>query len=315
MAVNSRCDFFSNFRTGREDIDGENMIVSASYRTDIPAFYGDWFHKRLEIGHVTVKNPYGGAYYRISLEKDAVSGFVFWTKHAGPFLKALEEVSQRGFPFVVQHTITGYPAILERSAPAPDTAITGLRKIARRYGTRVAVWRYDPIVLTDRTGFAWHEANFTRLARKLSSITDEVVVSFAQIYRKTERNLDIASKQGGFTWFDPPIEQKQAFLIKLADIAASHGMALKLCSQPEIVPPGQEDALAARCIDTERLSDVAGSPIKARRKGNRPGCLCAESRDIGAYDSCPMGCVYCYAVSDRRRAQERYRNRERDDAL
>ena len=299
---------------GREDIGGEKMIVSASYRTDIPAFYGDWFRKRLEIGHVTVKNPYGGADYRVSLEKDAVSGFVFWTKHAEPFLGALEAVSQRGSPFVVQHTITGYPALLERSSPAPDTAIAGMREIARRYGPRVAVWRYDPIVLTDRTGFAWHEANFARLARELSGLTDEAVVSFAQIYRKTARNLDKAANQNGFTWFDPTIERKKDFLEKLADIAAGHGMALKLCSQPEILPPGREEALAARCIDAARLSDVAGYPIEARRKGNRPGCLCAEARDIGAYDTCPMGCVYCYAVSNRRVAQDRHRKHRRDEA-
>ena len=290
------------------------MIVSASYRTDIPAFYGDWFRKRLEIGHATVKNPYGGADYRVSLEKDAVSGFVFWTKHAEPFLDALQAVSQRGIPFVVQHTITGYPALLERSSPAPGTAIAGMREIARRYGSRVAVWRYDPIVLTDRTGFAWHEANFARLAQQLSGLTDEVVVSFAQIYRKTARNLERAAKQDRFTWLDPTIEQKQAFLGKLADIAARHGMALKLCSQPEILPPGREEALAARCIDAARLSDVAGYPIEARRKGNRPGCLCGEARDIGAYDTCPMGCVYCYAVSNRRVAQDRHRKHRRDEA-
>lgn len=299
---------------GREDIGGENMIVSASYRTDIPAFYGDWFLNRLEIGHASVKNPYGGADYRVSLKKDAVSGFIFWTKHAVPFLKALEEVSKREFPFVVQHTIIGYPGFLERSAPAPEAAIAGLRKIARRYGSRVTVWRCDPIVLTDRTGFAWHEANFTRLARKLSGLTDEVVISFAQTYRKTTRNLNNAAKLDGFTWFDPPLEQKQAFFIKLAGIAANHGMTAKLCSQPGILPPGQEDTGAARCIDADRLSDVAGYPIKARRKGNRPGCLCAEARDIGRYDTCPMGCVYCYAVSSRRVAQDRHRKHRRDEA-
>ena len=76
-------------------------------------------------------------------------------------------------------------------------------------------------------------------------------------------------------------------------LAAGHGMALTLCTQPGMIVEG---TAASRCIDAERLSDVAGHPIRSRTKGNRPGCLCAESRDIGAYDTCPHGCVYCYAV-------------------
>ncbi len=87
----------------------------------------------------------------------------------------------------------------------------------------------------------------------------------------------------------------------LAEIAAGHRMRLTVCAQEEIA------GRPARCIDGIRLSDVAGRQITARQKGNRPGCLCAESRDIGAYDTCPHGCVYCYAVSDPERARRRHR--------
>ena len=96
------------------------------------------------------------------------------------------------------------------------------------------------------------------------------------------------------------IPQLSAFCRELAQCAADHDMLLSVCAQAALTPPG---IAAARCIDLQRLSDVAGRPLGGKTKGNRPGCLCAESRDIGAYDSCPQGCCYCYAVADRDRAK------------
>ena len=117
-------------------------------------------------------------------------------------------------------------------------------------------------------------------------------------YAKTRRNL------GDVAWRDPEVDEKRALVAGLAGIAARHGMKLTACSQPG------RGAQLARCIDAERLGDVAGRPIPARTKGNRPNCLCAESRDIGAYDSCAMGCGYCYAVRDRPRAQAALANHD-----
>ena len=91
------------------------MIVSASYRTDIPAFYADWFRARLKAGWARVKNPYGGPDYRVRLDREAAEGFVFWTRNAGPFRLVLDELEAAGRPFVVQFTITDYPRVLESS--------------------------------------------------------------------------------------------------------------------------------------------------------------------------------------------------------
>ncbi len=275
------------------------MIVSASYRTDIPALYGDWFLSRLAAGDARVANPYGGAPYRVSLRRGDVDGFVLWTRNIGPLAGRLAEIAAVA-PFTVQFTVTSYPRALEAGVIDTAAAIAQIRELARVWGRRAAVWRYDPIIDTDLTPAGWHRENFAALAAALAGATDEVVVSFAQIYAKTRRNLDAASRRHGFAWRDPEDDEKRGLIGELAAIAAGHGMRLTVCTQPALVVAG---AAAARCIDADRLSDVAGRAITARVKGNRPGCLCHESRDIGAYDSCPQGCVYCYAVSSRAAAK------------
>ncbi len=276
------------------------MIVSASYKTDIPAFYGRWFLNRLDAGFCRMVNPYGGQTYRVDLTRGAVDGFVFWTKNLGPFLGALDVVSGAGFPFVVQYSVTGLPTALERSVPDWERAVEHMAHVRDRWGPRAAVWRYDPIVTTDATPSGWHRETFARIAGRLRGVTDEAVVSFLQPYRKTVRNMDAA----GLSWRDPDAAEKRALLADLAGIAADHGMALTLCTQPEL--DGVAGVTPTRCVDADRLSDVAGRPIPARQKGNRPGCFCAESRDIGDYDTCPHGCVYCYAVANRATAQRRF---------
>ena len=288
------------------------MIISASYRTDIPAFYGGWFMRRLADGHCRTVNPWNGRAQAIDLSPEAVDGFVFWTRNLRPFFDSLPAVRTRA-PFVVQYTVTGYPHALEASVVPAARAIADIRRVAAEYGPRAAVWRYDPVVVTDsptpdslmpdNLTPDWHRANFARLAADLAGAVDEAVVSFVQPYRKTRRNLDAAADRHGFAWRDPDEAEKRALAGDLAAIARRHGMALTLCTQPGLAVTG---AMPARCIDADRLSDVAGRPIAAPVRGNRPGCLCHASRDVGAYDTCPHGCVYCYAVERPDRAKRRH---------
>ena len=279
------------------------MIVSASYRTDIPAFHTRWLLERLAAGYAEVRNPYGGAPYRVSLAAGEVTGFVLWTRNLKPLLPHLPAIAARA-PFTVQFTLTGYPRALEPGVIAASAAVAQIQALRRDWGARVAVWRYDPILVTSLTPLDFHRASFARIAALLRGSIDEVVVSFADLYRKTARNLGAAAQRHGFTWRDPEPEEKRALLADLVGIAAEHGMRLTLCTEPELV---SGEIAPARCIDAERLSDVAQRPIMAREKGNRPGCRCAESRDIGAYDTCAQGCVYCYAVENADRAAARLR--------
>lgn len=279
------------------------MIVSASYRTDVPAFYADWFRARLNAGFAWVRNPYGGASSRVLLNGEAVQGFVFWTRNVEPFLPALAEVAAMRLPFVVQFTVTGYPRPLDAATIAPARAVAQIRDLAERYGEDAVVWRYDPIIATSLTSPAWHRDTFNRLADALAGSVNEVVVSWAQIYRKTARNLAAAARAHEFDWADPSADEKRALLSELAALATARGLIPSLCAQADLAVAGMAEA---RCIDAERLGRVAGRPISARRKPHRAGCGCWSSRDIGAYDSCPHGCAYCYAVSGRAVAKRNF---------
>jgi hypothetical protein len=283
------------------------MIISASYKTDIPTFFGEWFIRRLRAGYCKTVNPYNKQISSVSLRQDDVDGFVFWTKNVGPFLKHLTEVQARQFPFVVQHTITGYPGTLEQSVVDAAKSVENLRRVADNYGPKVCVWRYDTIVETSLTPREFHIDNFGRLAKDLDGSTDEVVVSFAHIYQKTLRNMNMAARKLRFEWADPDEGWKRNLLTDLVAIATSHRMKLTLCSQPQFLVAGCGEA---RCIDSERLAALAGKPIRSKEKGNRPECRCSEAKDIGEYDTCPHGCVYCYAVVNRSLALKRFREHD-----
>lgn len=280
------------------------MIISASYKTDIPTFYGEWFMNRLRAGYCKTLNPYNRRVIRVSLHAQAVDGIVFWTKNVGPFLKHLPEVKEMGFPFLLQHTINGYPRALEQAVVDAPRAVEHMHQVAQAYGPRVAVWRYDTIINSSLTSRDYHLETFSRLSKDLEGATDEVVISFAHLYRKTLRNMEKASMEHQFNWSDPSDDWKRSLATELASIAGRHRIRLTICSQPQFLMPG---CYEARCVDAERLADVISRPVNACLKGNRKECGCFESRDIGEYNTCPHGCVYCYAVENQELAKTRYK--------
>lgn len=279
------------------------MIISASYKTDIPAFYSQWFLNRLNAGFCRMRNPYSGATRRVSLLPKDVEGIVLWTKNIRPMISSLNSISEMGHHFIVQYTITGYPRELELAVINVDKSIEHVKSLSSTWGRRCVVWRYDPILITSLTGEEWHLENFSQLAGRLSGKVDEVVVSFAHFYRKTLINLRSSAVSAGFEFYDPENSKKVSLIEKLAKIAQREGILLAVCSQPHLVPP---NAKSARCVDAKRISDVRGGGVRSQIKGNRPGCECTESIDVGEYDTCPHGCVYCYAVNHRNIAKQRY---------
>jgi len=139
------------------------VVISASRKTDIPAFYGDWLLHRLEEGYCVMRNSYSRRPKRVSLAREDVDAFVFWTKNPKPFLPALAEIARRGFPFYMHVTVTGYGPPMERSVASWESIVECCRRISETYGPRTVIWRYDPIVLTDAMTPVRHEENFAHL--------------------------------------------------------------------------------------------------------------------------------------------------------
>jgi Domain of unknown function (DUF1848) len=275
-------------------------VISASYKTDIPAFYSPWFAQRLRKQFVETRNPFNSKISRISLAPEDVAAFVFWTRNAAPFFPVLYKDVVGQYPFYFQYTVTGYPRLIETSVILAEDAIHQMKKIADSFGSQAVVWRYDPVFVSDITPVSFHLENFARLAQQLTGVVNEVVVSFTQPYAKTKRNLKRLEQKTSINFQDPVETQKRSLLEMFSDTAKQSGMKLTLCTQPVLA---SKYLPAAACIDKDRIIANGGSDILSKLQGNRPGCLCIASRDIGTYDTCAHGCVYCYAVSNPEKAK------------
>lgn len=265
------------------------MIISASRRTDIPAFYGQWLLKRLEEGYVCVRNPMNrNQVSRIRLDRDTVDCIVLWTKNPEPMLPLLPRLDAMGFPYYFQFTLTAYGKDLEPGLPEKSRLTDLFWELSDRLGPARVVWRYDPVVISGSWTVSRHLKAFGQLAEDLKGASDTCVVSFLDRYRKIERRLDRLGLR-------PPDDAEQkCFLREAAGMAAGAGMTLETCSEE-----GEFASLGVRrgsCISRERIREITGREVTAPEdRTQRPNCGCVKSVDIGMYDTCSHGCVYCYA--------------------
>lgn len=268
------------------------MIISASRRTDIPAFYGEWLLNRLRAGEVLVRNPmHSKQVSRIILTPDRVDSLVFWTKNPENFFQHLPEIDASGYSYYFQFTLTPYDATLEPGVPEKKRMVQVFRRLSRFIGSERVVWRYDPVVLTALYTPAWHAAAFSRLAGELSGYTTRCIISFMDEYRKVKNRM----RTTRYTLPDKALMERLAVLF--ADAAARQGIAIFTCSHD--IDLSSHGILHSRCIDAGLVEKISGRRVTAVKKENhqRHACGCIESRDIGSYQSCPHGCLYCYAFS------------------
>ena len=263
------------------------MIISASRRTDIPAFYADWCMRRIEERYVLVRNPMNPRQVsRVDLSPEAVDGIVFWTKNPAPMLGRLDRL--RDYAYYFQFTLNAYGEDMEPRLPAWTARADTFRALADAVGKERVVWRYDPILLSPTYTVDHHLRSFERLARQLSGYTDKCVISFLDFYPKIS---DAVRALGIIPISD---EQKRRIAGSLSEIAFSCGLVLETCA--EAIDLSDIGIGYARCVDDRLLSRISGRPVKAGKdKNQRPACGCAASVDVGAYDTCPHGCRYCYA--------------------
>lgn len=265
------------------------MIISASRRTDIPAFYPDWFFNRLNAGFVLVPNPMNPAQVRqVSLALDSVDCFVFWTKNPQPMLYRLDEL--QNYPFYFQFTLNAYENDVEKNIPSLEERIRTFQELSRKIGPEKVVWRYDPILFTKKYTREWHAAQFEKIAAALKGYTNRCIFSYFDFYKKigpSVKSLDLEPITEGIM---------VSIAEQITSVAKSVGMELFTCA--ETIDLSRFGIGHACCIDADLISGLTGKIIKTKKDPNqRAECGCAVSADIGMYDTCLHGCCYCYANS------------------
>lgn len=263
------------------------MILSVSRRTDIPAFYSDWFFNRIKEGFVDVRNPMNiHQVSRINITPTLVDCIVFWTKNPKKMLTRLDELNKYNYYF--QFTINPYDKQIEKNVPFKMEIIDTFRKLSHQIGSNRVIWRFDPILITDKIDVAYHIKYFEELAKRLEHLTTRCVISFVDLYKKTITNTKPLNMR------EPSISEMRFLAEKLVNIASKYGIHILSCA--ENIDLSKEGVEHGCCIDPFLIEEICGYHIDIKKdKNQRKECGCVESIDIGAYNTCCHACAYCYA--------------------
>jgi len=254
-----------------------------------------------------VSNPYNANQIsRVSLRPDDVDAIVFWTRNPRPLFPFLRELDSLGYHYFFHFTMLDNPRSLDPKSPSLGSAVTAFRELSRRLGPDRVIWRYDPIILSNKTDTQFHIDAFHKIAGKLEGYTTKAVVSLLTSYRHVSQRLRKLEKSGlQLLKGDVLEEQSRILLQSIAATAKINGMQASSCSMESAL--GRFGLRPGKCIDDEYLQDTFGVRVSARKDtGQRPECRCVKSRDIGSYDTCVFGCAYCYAVRSFRLAKRNY---------
>ncbi len=264
------------------------MIINTGQRTDIPAFYSSWFANRLRDGYVCVRNPYNPSQVsRYLLNPKVVDIIGFCTKNPVPMFRYMDLLEPFGQFWYV--TITPYGKDIEPNVPDKHRLLEDFRELSRMVGIRRIGWRYDPILVNRKYSVEYHLRAFETMAGELEGYTDNVVISFIDLYSKVKRNFPEAQ--------EVPMDVRLSLGRRIVEIARSHGMEVRPCGEGRDL-----EAFGANCDGCMTI------PIYERALGrhlivpafkpNRDSCACYLGCDIGAYDTCQHLCRYCYANND-----------------
>jgi hypothetical protein len=284
------------------------VVVSASRRTDVPAFHADWLLDRLRAGHVRWVNPFSRRPQYVSFAQ--ARAVVFWTKNPRPILSRLAELDRQGLGYYFQFTLNDYEAEgLEPAVPPLGERLETFADLARRIGKEKVVWRYDPLLLADRLSLERLVERVVRVGEAVRGSTEKLVIAFADIERYPRVRGRLRRLDAGCRELTPA--EMQEFAGRLAERVRGWGLQMATCA--EAVDLSRHGIGRNRCIDDallERLfpQDAALmgflGPREERRRlkdtGQRKECGCIVSKDVGSYDTCPHVCRYCYANASAR---------------
>jgi len=263
------------------------MIISASRRTDIPSYYSEWFFNRIKEKLVYVRNPMNiHQISKISLEPDVVDCIVFWSKNPKPMIDKLQLIQDYSYYF--QFTLNPYEQDIEINLPQKDEIIETFKKLSDMVGPERIIWRYDPVLLNEKYNITYHIENFEKFASILKEYTEKVTFSFIDFYKRITENIKIIKAHEITT------EEKNIIAENFSQIAKENNLLIDTCA--EDIDLSKYGITHARCIDDRLITRIIGYNFSAEKdKTQRLECGCVKSIDIGEYNSCSNGCIYCYA--------------------
>ncbi len=273
------------------------MILNTGSRTDIPAFYSEWFMNRIREGFVMVRNPFDPhMVIRYDIDPETTDIIVFCTKNPKPMLEHIDELKDHRMYWNV--TITPYGKEIEENVPNKKEVMDSFIELSKKVGVNSVVWRYDPIFISERYSLDYHLLIFEKMAKYLQGYCNACIISFIDLYEKTRRNFPEVREVS---------RQDQEYLTeRFVKIAARYGMRIRLCHEDRELERFGADA--SGCLSRKVLEEATGLKLKENR-GNftRQGCECLLGNDIGAYNSCMHYCRYCYANYDKKIVAENRR--------
>jgi hypothetical protein len=286
------------------------IVISASRRTDIPAFYMEWFMDRIDKGFFEVVNPYNRRTSIVPATPAEVHTIVFWSKNFGPFLSEGygEKLREAGFNLFFNYTINSESRVLEPHLPPLPERMAHLALLARRFDPRSINWRFDPLCFYTLGNHAQYDnlSDFEVLANHAEQCgIRRCITSFRDDYRKIRKRTAVLP---GFVFTDPPLAKKVAIILQMEKLLASKQIQLLVCCEGDLLArlPESSTVSASACIPNNLLQQLFGGSLSFRKdSGQRvqSGCGCYVSMDIGSYDRhpCYHDCLFCYAnpVSDR----------------
>ncbi len=287
-------------------------IISVSRRTDIPAFYGDWFMQRLKEGFAGVVNPFGGEKYIVSLRPQDVVCFVFWSKNFNPFIDNLKVIAESGYKFYFNYTVTALPGLFENNVEK-EAAIRALKQLSRIYSPAHINWRFDPIILSGTYDRDYYIRAFEQLASEFAGYVERCYFSFVTLYDKVKRNFQELERTKELGIIDCSEDCKVELANDLAAIAARYEISMFSCCGDYLV---NSHIQKAHCIDGGIIKSLFfPEGLRYTDKPTRKECGCTASTDIGTYDTCPHGCVYCYANMNKQQARKSFNNHDKESAF
>lgn len=263
------------------------MIISASRRTDIPAFYSSWFLNRIKERVVLVPNPYNSKMVsRISLDPAVIDCIVFWSKNPASMLNRLEELEEYNYYF--QFTLNPYGKEIENNLPPLHSRIETFKRLSDKIGKEKVIWRYDPIFLNEKYTVHFHQEKFAEIAEEIHPYTEKCMLGFIDHYQH------IRTKISSFHIGSLQQEDIETIALSFQKNISEYEIKLHTCT--EKINLSHVGISAGSCIDQRLIERITGySLLTCKDKNQRNVCRCTESIDIGMYESCLNGCIYCYA--------------------